>query len=345
MKTPLLQQLFRFIWISAVIALFIHLINFIAIGWSLNYLINYKAILGHFAYAFIIGIFNITFFTVIQKKYSWRKDPVKLVILGVPGSVILSVIGFFIANIIHSVLIYGNTLETFFKNANVLNYIFAVLIALIVSLAFHAYYFYKFGTEAELRAQREMLENTKAKHQALKDQLDPHFLFNSLSVLASLIEEDPRRATEFTTNLSKVYRYVLDQRQEDLVSISSELDFAKVYLNLLSTRFEDSLEYNIDVSNESGFTVPLSLQLLIENAVKHNKVTEKYPLKIKIFKDKDYLVIQNSLNPKTKDSVRNGIGLLNIKKRFEVYTETPIEIENNSDTFTVMLPLIKTQDS
>lgn len=228
---------------------------------------------------------------------------------------------------------------------NTFTYIMAVLIAIIVSLAFHAYYFYKFGAEAELKVQKEIVEHTKAKHKALQDQLDPHFLFNSLSVLASLIEEDPKRATEFTTSLSKVYRYVLDQRQEDLVSISSELNFAKVYLNLLSTRFEDSLEFIIDIIDESDFTVPLSLQLLIENAVKHNKVSERHPLRIKIFKTENHLVIQNNVNPKANDSERNGIGLMNIKKRFEVFTETPIKFEKNSDTFTVKLPLIKTQNA
>ncbi|GAA0757597.1 sensor histidine kinase [Psychroflexus lacisalsi] len=345
MKETPFQLLIKFIWISAVIALFIHIINSMGNNWSITYITNYKHLLVNFAYAFIIGIFNISFIELIQSKFTWRKEPKTLILIGIPGTVVVSVMGFFLARIVHSVWIYGNSLSYFWKNEGVVSYVFAVLIAIIVSLAFHAYYFYKFGAEAELRAQREMLENTKAKHKALQDQLDPHFLFNSLSVLASLIEEDPKRATEFTTSLSKVYRYVLDQRQEDLVSISSELNFAKVYLNLLSTRFEDSLEYNIDISDESNFIVPLSLQLLIENAVKHNKVTEKNPLKIRIFKTEDHLVIQNNVNPKAKDSERNGIGLLNIKKRFEVYTETPIEIENNSDTFTVKLPLIKTQNS
>lgn len=345
MKTPPFQQFIRFIWISAVVAVFIHLINYMGSSWSLNYLTNYKYLLVNFSYAFIIGIFNITFITLIQSKFSWRKEPKTLIILGIPGTVLVSVVGFFIARIVHSLWIYGNTFDYFLSHESVSSYIFAVLIAVIVSLAFHAFYFYRFGTESELRVQKEILEHTKAKHKALQDQLDPHFLFNSLSVLASLIEEDPKRATEFTTSLSKVYRYVLDQRQEDLVSISSELDFAKVYLNLLSTRFEDSLEYRIDVLDETDFTVPLSLQLLIENAVKHNKVTEKHPLHINIFKTKDHLVIQNNVNPKAKDSERNGIGLENIKKRFEVFTNTPILIEKDSDTFIVKLPLIQSQNS
>lgn len=116
-------------------------------------------------------------------------------------------------------------------------------------------------------------------------------------------------------------------------------------MNLLSTRFEDSLEFIIDIIDESDFTVPLSLQLLIENAVKHNKVSERHPLRIKIFKTENHLVIQNNVNPKANDSERNGIGLMNIKKRFEVFTETPIKFEKNSDTFTVKLPLIKTQNA
>lgn len=345
MKTPLFQQLIRFVWISGAIAIFVHLINYAGNSWSIDYLTKYKYLLVNFAYAFIIGMFNITFITLIQSKFSWRKESKTLIILGIPGTVIVSVFGFFVARIVHSVWIYGNSFQYFLNNESLFSYVFAVLIAIIVSLAFHAYYFYQYGTEAELRAQKEIVEHTKAKHKALQDQLDPHFLFNSLSVLASLIEENPKRATEFTTSLSKVYRYVLDQRQEDLVSISSELDFAKVYLNLLSTRFEDSLEFSIEVSDKSDYIVPLSLQLLIENAVKHNKVTEKNPLKIKIFKTERHLVIQNNINPKANDSGRNGIGLINIKKRFEVYTETPIEIKNNSDTFTVKLPLIKSQNS
>lgn len=345
MNLKALHSILRFLWISAIIALVIHFINFMANGWKVDYLLNYKPLLSNFSYAFIIGFLNIGFFTWIQRIFSWRTHPVTLIALGIPGSVILSVFGFFIGRVIHSVWIYGNSFNFFLANESFFSYLFAVFIALIVTLSFHAYYFYKFGVNAELRAQRILLENAKAKHKALQDQLDPHFLFNSLSVLASLIEEDPKRATEFTTSLSKVYRYVLDQRQEDVVTLSSELDFAKVYLNLLSMRFEDSLEYSIDVSDVSYFTVPLSLQLLIENAVKHNKVTEKHPLYIKIFKTDEDLVIQNNLNVKVKDSKRNGIGLKNIKKRFEAYTDRTIQIKQNADTFTVKLPLIKTQNS
>jgi hypothetical protein len=341
MNVKALSPLLRFLWISVIIALVIHFINFMGDGWKIDYLLNYKPLLSNFSYAFIIGFLNISFFTLIQKVFSWQTHPKTLIALGIPGSVILSVFGFFIARVIHSVWIYGNSFDKFITNESFWSYLFAVFIALIVTLAFHAYYFYKFGVNAELKAQQQIIEHTKARHQALKDQLDPHFLFNSLSVLASLIEEDPKRATKFTTNLSKVYRYVLDQRQEDVVSLASELDFAKVYLNLLSTRFEDSLEYTIDVQDEDHqYTVPLSLQLLIENAVKHNKVTEKQPLHIKISNTESHLIIENTLNPKAKESTRNGIGLQNIRNRFESFGKS-IEIVNDHQKFQVKLPLLK----
>ena len=345
MRTSLLHQLLRFFWISICISVFIQFIYYIGTGRPSSYVFQLTPLLINFAYAFIIGIFNISFITLIQRKFSWRKEPRTLIVLGIIGTVVVSVLGFFIARVFHNVWIYGYSFSSFMDSENAFTYIMAVLIAIIVSLAFHAYYFYKFGTESELRVQKEIIEHTKAKHKALQDQLDPHFLFNSLSVLAALIEENPKRAIEYTTDLSKVYRYVLDQRQEDLVSISSEIAFAKVYLNLLCTRFEDSLEYCIDVSDTTHYTVPLSLQLLIENTVKHNKVSENKPLQIKIYNTKQHLVIQNTLNLKTMDSHRKGIGLANIKKRFELYTKNPIEIDNNSDTFTVKLPLIKPNHS
>ena len=344
MTSKSIYSILRFLWISTIIAIVVHFINFMGNGWKVDYLLNYRPLLSNFSYAFSIGFLNIGFFILIQKVFSWQKHPKTLIALGIPGSVILSVLGYFAGRVIHSVWIYQNSFDKFIANESFWSYLFAVFIALIVTLAFHAYYFYKFGVNAELKAQQQVIEHTKAKHQALKDQLDPHFLFNSLSVLASLIEENPKRATKFTTNLSKVYRYVLDQRQEDLVSLASELDFAKVYLNLLSTRFEDSLEYTIDITDEEHHhTVPLSLQLLIENAVKHNKVTEKQPLHIKISNTETDLIIENNVNLKAKDSTRNGIGLQNIKNRFESFGKT-IEIVNNDHSFLVKLPLLKNKN-
>jgi hypothetical protein len=344
MQTKPLQQFLRFLWISAVIAIVVQLINYMGGGYDYNQLIDYKSLIVNFSYAFIIGTFNIIFFTLIGRKFSWSKHPKILTALGIPGSVIVSVLGFLTARLLHSVWIYGNTFEGFLSNLGFWDYLFPVFIALIVTLAFHAYYFYKFGVEAELKVQRELIENTKAQHRALKDQLDPHFLFNSLNVLSALIEEDPKKASEFTNAMSKVYRYVLDQRQEDLVSLESEIEFAKTYLNLLMMRFEDSLHFKISTPDHPYKIIPLSLQLLLENAIKHNKVTEHQPLQIQIYIDDEYLVVENTLNLKPNTSNRKGIGLDNITKRFAVFTDKEILLEENSTHFKVKLPLIQPQN-
>jgi LytS/YehU family sensor histidine kinase len=166
--------------------------------------------------------------------------------------------------------------------------------------------------------------------------------------LSALIDEDTDKAQDFTIGLSKVYRYVLDQKNKDLVSLSGEIKFAETYLNLLKMRFEDSLE--VDISDEAKTTeakiIPLSLQLLLENAVKHNKVSEQFPLKIKIYIEAEYLIIENNLQPKidSRNQNRNGIGLENIQSRYELFTNQKCEILKTEQIFAVKLPLLQLQD-
>ena len=164
-------------------------------------------------------------------------------------------------------------------------------------MVLHAFYFYKAFQENRVKEQKIIAGTASAKFDALKNQLDPHFLFNSLNVLTSLIEEDPSQAQKFTTSLSKVYRYVLEQKNKDLVSVDEELQFARTYVRLLKMRFEDSIVFDIieACSNPEAKIVPLSLQLLLENAVKHNVVTSERPLHIRVFENGSQLVVSNNL--------------------------------------------------
>lgn len=145
----------------------------------------------------------------------------------------------------------------------------------MVTSVFLAIYYYRFKQESKVKEQKIIAGTASAKFDALKNQLDPHFLFNSLNVLTSLIEENPDAATKFTTSLSKVYRYVLEQKNKDLVSVEEELEFARLYMTLIKMRFEDSIVFMLPdkLINPEAKVVPLSLQLLLENAVKHNIVT------------------------------------------------------------------------
>ncbi len=206
--------------------------------------------------------------------------------------------------------------------------------------------------ENKIKVQKIIAGTANAKFESLKNQIDPHFLFNSLNVLSSLIEENPENAQRFTTSLSKVYRYVLEQKDKELVPIEEELAFAKTYMNLLKMRFENSLTYDlpeIKDSIASSLTmsemkvVPLSLQLLLENAVKHNVISEQRPLHIRIFIDDDYLVIQNNYQKKEVLQERQGVGLGNIINRYGIITNRKVLIEQNEQTYTVKIPILTKQ--
>jgi hypothetical protein len=206
--------------------------------------------------------------------------------------------------------------------------------------------------ESKVKEQKIIAGTASAKFETLKNQIDPHFLFNSLNVLSSLIEENPENAQRFTTSLSKVYRYVLEQKDKDLVPIEEELAFAKTYMNLLQMRFENSLTFELppnydEIASSLAMTemkvVPLSLQLLLENAVKHNIISEQKPLLIKIYIDNDDLVIQNNYQKKAELQDGQGVGIQNIISRYNIITDRKVEIEQNENTYTVKIPILTKQ--
>src|SRR5690606_386497 len=179
-----------------------------------------------------------------------------------------------------------------------------------------------------------------AKFDAHKNQLDPHFHFKNLNVLNSLIEEDPNQAQKFTTSLSKVYRYVLEQKNKDLVTVDEELAFAKTYIRLLKMRFEDSIVFEIpDQSSNPEFKiVPLSLQLLLENAVKHNIVTSARSLKINVYEENGMLCVGNNLQQKQVVKKSSGVGLKNIQERYNILSDREVTIHKTTKEFIVKLP-------
>ncbi len=197
----------------------------------------------------------------------------------------------------------------------------------------------KSATEAE-KLKSEMLAS---QYQSLKDQLNPHFLFNSLNVLSNLVYEDPDRSAAFILKLSKIYRYVLDVQQEDLIPLTQEMEFAKNYLELQKIRFEENLVYSIKVTELDGLSIPpLSLQLILENAIKHNEASQENPLFIQLIQQGDELWITNTFQPKKgKLEESAGIGLANIRKRYKLLSQREIQVINTLDEFVVKLPLIQ----
>lgn len=218
---------------------------------------------------------------------------------------------------------------------------------MVFVLFFHALHFYKELQRNKLTQQKIIAGTASAQFDALKNQLDPHFLFNSLNVLTSLIDENPTMAQKFTTSLSKVYRYVLEQKNKELVSLEEELSFAKTYMDLLKMRFENSVFFELPtkVINPDAKIVPLSLQLLLENAVKHNVVSEQKPLRIRIYEEGNNLLVENNLQKKQVLQDRKGVGLQNIINRYAIITDRRIHINQSDTVFSVQLPLLTKQIS
>jgi sensor histidine kinase YesM len=218
---------------------------------------------------------------------------------------------------------------------------------IIIGLSFMAFFtarswLYEWRNSA-IEAEQLKSENISSQYQSLKDQLNPHFLFNSLNVLSNLVYESADKSAEFIQQLSKIYRYVLEVQQEELVGLDREIGFAENYLNLQKIRFEGSLEYFIDVHQFKGhYLPPLSLQLLLENAIKHNIASLEKPLKIMIEQREDFLIVRNILQPKlTKEDLKTGIGLPNIQKRYALLSNQSPTIIKTEKEFIVELPLLK----
>jgi sensor histidine kinase YesM len=347
-KREHIKSFFKLVILSAGISAFIRIISYISSDYKIEVLLNFEYFLISFIYAFFITIANVIGFDILYSKYSWDKDAKKLVVLGITGSVLWSTLAFFFARFSHLVFIEGYTVNQFLEKESFQTYVFSMLIAFTVTLAFHVFYFYKALQDIKLQEKTFESESNSARFDALKNQLDPHFLFNSLNVLSALIDEDPEKAQDFTIGLSQVYRYVLDQKHKDLVSVKEEIKFADTYLELLKMRFENSIEVKIEdkISNIDAKIIPLSLQLLLENAIKHNMISEKQPLQINIYLDGKYLVVQNNFQPKMSSNAqkRNGIGLDNIKSRYQLFTDETCQVHKTDDTFLVKLPLLQLQN-
>ncbi|MEX0998225.1 MAG: 2TM domain-containing protein [Flavobacteriaceae bacterium] len=296
-------------------------------------------------YSVPLAFVNSYFFDYINHKVNWEQRSKFRIIIGVSGSVTLTLITIFIVRVIHRVSIEGFTFEEFLEKERLQFYFIAFIITMVMNLFFHALYFYKELQKNKLKEQKIIAGTASAQFESLKNQIDPHFLFNSLNVLTSLIEENPENAQQFTTSLSKIYRYVLDQKDKELVSLEEELAFAKIYVKLLQMRFENSIQFDIpaSASNPEARVVPLSLQLLLENTIKHNIVSESKPLRIRIYEKDNYLVVENDLQRKEVLKTRKGVGLQNIINRYGILTHRKVEILENEQLFQVRLPILTKQ--
>jgi len=342
-----MKHFLKILKVTGIICLIVVLIDTTFTNRPLERLLHLELWGVYFMYAFVLTAINSYYYFYFSKKVGWEGAGLKRVFGAAAGSIILTIIGFFFCRIIDETLINDKTIAEFLSTESFKYYFSPIVFTIIISLFFHLVYFYKALQERKVKEQKIIAGTASAKFDALKNQLDPHFLFNSLNVLASLIDENPDKAQKFTTSLSKVYRYVLEQKDKELVSLEEELKFATTYIKLLKMRFEDSIffEFPEALSNNDAKVIPLSLQLLLENTIKHNIVNEKMPLHIKIYEANDYLIVENNFQKKEVLGDREGVGLHNIVNRYNIVTERKVLIEQTEGFFRVKLPILTKQIS
>lgn len=219
-----------------------------------------------------------------------------------------------------------------------------LLYSLIIIFFLEQLYYFRSWTQALTESAALRQQSVETQLDALRSQVNPHFLFNSLNSLSALILSNPAQAVTFVHKLSGVYRYLLQSNDRHLVTLEEELDFLKAYLHLLQTRFGQALQFTLKVDPVcAGLLIPpLTLQLLVENAVKHNIVAVEQPLSLVVFTEGERLLVQNNLQRKRTHITSHQFGLANLCSRYRLMTDAPVTIAATDDSFLVNLPLLKT---
>ncbi|MFC2089341.1 sensor histidine kinase [Bacteroidota bacterium] len=279
---------------------------------------------------------------VLDEKLPWLKYPVKRLIFQVSIMLIYVIVIVFIG---FSIWIWLDK-NMSFQTLNMMAFQglkMGLLFMFFSMLIGNTVFFFKNWRQAAIHQEELKRAQITLQFQTLKNQIKPHFLFNSLNSLISLINNEPDKATQFVHKLSDVYRYVLEQSENELVDVSEEVKFLEDYIYLQKIRFGNSLEVNINIDlGRKSLVIPLSLQMIVENAIKHNMVSKEFPLAIYIYSTpENQVVIKNNLH--VKDVIENslGIGIENLKKRIAFFTDETLIIEEGTEEFIVKIPVIK----
>ena len=218
-----------------------------------------------------------------------------------------------------------------------------ILISTMTMAIYEAIYFYVRLKESIQEEEQSKQAIVQAQLDALRNQAQPHFFFNTLNTLRDIIDQNPKEdAKKFVDSLSDIYRFILESGNANLIALKDELKFAKAYIHVQTERFGENLKVNwkIPETSKLEMVVPMSLQLLLENAIKHNVISKAKPLTINVFVENNTLIVENKIELKSTKLPSTKIGLENIEKRYALISEKSIKIENDGNRFIVSLPLL-----
>ncbi len=290
---------------------------------------------------FLIWEITLRFDSFVNRFYPWEVNFFKRFGIVIAGGIFICV-----TSLITTGYFFDRYICEFplIKNPNILRV--SLIISLIITMMI---LFIEFGIQIFRKWKLSLIqiesfkaETAQARLENLQNQVNPHFLFNNMSVLSSLIYKDQDKAVDFVHQLSQVYRYLLDNQGRDLVSLEREMDFIQTYCSLLQIRYSPNLTVRISINNtfKSKMIPPLAVQLLVENCIKHNEISTAKPLKISVTIEEDQLCVRNQLQPRLSAEKGSNSGLKNIQSRYAFFTDKPISISTLNGEFKVCLPLL-----
>lgn len=293
---------------------------------------------------FLVWLMNRLLTKQLDLRLPWLKYGNKRFYWQLSSGILLSLV---LINISYLILKLGLTQDPPDQAQLISMNVIGLLILLpLISINFGIQFLSNWKT-AQLKAEEFQKETIKAELTTLKNHLDPHFLFNNLNILSSLITIDPDLSQTYLEKFAEVYRSILQSSKEELITLNDELKFIASYLYLLEIRFEDTIQTSIDIesSDHKKHLPPLTLQMLIENAIKHNVVSEIRPLKIHISSQNGYVSIKNNLQQKKIESRHHSnTGIENIKKRYAYFTDKEVQVFKNPDNFIIKIPLVELEE-
>ena len=293
-----------------------------------------------FVAAFLLAYPNLFLIRFLDEKYPWATSGVQRIFIQAFLTLLTGlIIGFLITTASHLINRYAEDLVRVY----VFNMIVVAVCNIVMMTIFEAWIFFYRQTESEKRNLQLTRELSSIRFEVLKNQMNPHFMFNSLNVLSSLIEEDTEKSQRFIEEFSSIYRYVLETIEKHVVSLERELEFARSYMFLQQIRHGNELTWSIEIPSEwlQSYLPPLSLQFVLENAIKHNKIEKGNPFHITISVADENLVIVNPLKPKISFKKSTGVGQKNLKKRYEMISNRVPEFRLETNSYIVTLPLIR----
>ena len=272
----------------------------------------------------------------IDAKISWQEKPGLRLIAGILAMLVYTI------SLVYAIVFFYRWVFDFMVSEDMRGFLYSsVIITTIISMFMTSRSFLMNWRQSAIDTEAMKRESINAKYESLKNQVNPHFLFNSLNALTNLVYEDQDKAARFIKQLSEVYRYVLDNRDRETVSLTDEMKFVNSYLYLQQIRFGNGLKVEISLNQTKGQLPPLALQVLVENAIKHNIISEDSPLTIRINTNEDRIVVENSLQRKSIiQEESSGLGLKNIISRYELLTDGKVIVSEADGVFKVTLPLL-----